>query len=117
MTKRIMDTEPGVESIVYRDNAGETKTNYGDENKMDYGDFEDVDLEITCNNTLLPPPHSAENSVPKDTANMVEFDMMQSSLPADSAATIDQEFLSSAANWERGSTRDISARMLKVDRI
>ncbi len=49
---------------------------------------------------------------------MVEFDMMQSSPPTDpAAATIDQGFLTSAANWERGSTRDICTRMSEVDHI
>lgn len=54
MTKHTMDTEPGIENIVYKDNTGATKTNYEDENEMDYGDFENIDLEITRNNTLLP---------------------------------------------------------------
>lgn len=62
-------------------------------------------------------PRSAENLIPEDKANMVEFDIMQSSPPAFPAATIDQEFLSNAANWEPGSTRDIFARMSEVDRI
>ena len=49
---------------------------------------------------------------------MIEFNIIQFSLPANPvAATIDQEFLSSAANLERGSIRDICARMLEVDRI
>ncbi len=59
MTKRTMNTNPGVENIVYADNASETKTNYMDENETDYGDFEDVDLEITRNNiSLFSPPLS-----------------------------------------------------------
>lgn len=115
-----MDTEAGVETTIndYRDNESETETHYGDEVETDYGDSEDIDLEITRNNTSLPGPRSAENPVPEDTASMIEFDMMRSSPPADpAAATIDQGFLTSAANWERGSTRDICARMPEVDRI
>lgn len=95
-----MDTETGVKS------------------KMDYEDLEDLDLAITSNNTLLPGPRSAKDPVPEDTASMVEFDMMRSSPPADPATvTIDQEFLTSVANCEHGSTRNICARMPEVDHI
>lgn len=50
MIKYKMDTETGVD---YRDNESEMEINYGDENKMDYGNFEDINLEITRNNILL----------------------------------------------------------------
>lgn len=43
--------------------------------------------------------------------------MVQSSSSAVLAATIDQEFISSAANWKRDSTRNIFARMPEVDYI
>ena len=81
-------------------------------------DYEDLDLEINSNNTLLSGPRSVKNLVPENMASMEKFDMMQSSPPADPAiAMIDQGFLTSAANWERGSTRDIYARMLEVNYI
>lgn len=115
-----MDTTAGVEKTVsdYGDIESETKSHYGDEVETDYGDFEDIDLKITRNNTLLPGPRLAETSVSEDTASIVEFDMMRSSPPADIAtATMEQGFLVSAANWEHGSTRNICARMPEVDRI
>ncbi len=88
------------------------------EKKTDYENLEDLNLEITSNNTLLLGPRLAEDPVPEDTANMVKFDMMQSSPPADlAAAIIDQEFLTSTANWECRSTKDICTRMLEVDHI
>ena len=134
MTKHTIDTETSVD---HGDNEGKTETNYKNENKTDYGDFEnvdfedvdfkyvdyeDVDLEITCNNTSLPPsqpfPCLAKNSILEDIANIVELDMIQSSSPANTAAaTIDQEFLSNVANWGRRGTRDICTRIPEVDRI
>lgn len=115
-----MDTTAGVEKTVsdYGDTKSKTESHYGDEVQIDYGDFEDIDLKITRNNTLLPGPRLAETSVLEDTASMVEFDMMRSSPPADTAtATMKQGFLASATNWEHGSARNICARMPKVDRI
>ena len=58
MIKHTMNTKTNVD---YGDNEGETETNYGDKSETDYGDLEngdheDVDLEITYNNTSLPPP-------------------------------------------------------------
>ena len=115
-----MDTTTGVEKTVsdYGDTEGETESHYRDEIETNYGDFEDIDLEITRNNILLPGPHLAETLVLEDTASMVEFHMMRSSPPVDTAtATIEQGFLASTANWEHGSTRNICARMPEVDRI
>ena len=115
-----MDTTAGVEKTVsnHEDTEGETESHYRDEVETDYGDFEDIDLEITCNNTLLPGPRLAETSISEETASMVEFDMMRSSPPADTAtATIEQGFLGSTENWEHGSTRNICARMPEFDRI
>lgn len=51
-----MNTEPGIKNIVYADNVNEIKTNYMDENEMDYEDFENVDLEIIRSNISLPSP-------------------------------------------------------------
>lgn len=83
----------------YKDNESKTKTHYDNEVKIIYRDFEDIDLEITCNNTLLSGLCSAENPVPEDIANMIEFHIMQSSpLAKLAAAIIDQEFLTSEAN-------------------
>lgn len=54
----MMDTTAGVKKIVsdYGDTEGETESHYEDEVETDYGDFEDIDLKITRNNTLLPGP-------------------------------------------------------------
>lgn len=98
MTKCIINTEPCVKNTDYRNNTNEIETNYKDKNKTNYRDFEDVGLEITCNNTLLPPFCFAKYLVPKNTVSIIKFDIMQSSLPTNLAATIDQKFLSSAAN-------------------
>lgn len=47
--------EVGVEST-NRENEDEIESNYDDENKMNYRDFEDVDLEISYNNISLLRP-------------------------------------------------------------
>lgn len=52
------------------------KINYGNENKINYGnfeniDFEDIDLEITHNNTLLPFHCLAKNLIPEDTISII----------------------------------------------
>lgn len=78
-----INSETGVE--------GETNTEH--EIEINYGDLEDIDLETTSNNTLLPGLCSAEDLVSEETTSMLEFDMIQSSPPADPiAATIDQGF-------------------------
>lgn len=95
-----MDTETGVKS------------------ETDYENLKDLDLEITSNNTLLPDPRSVEDPVLEDIASMVEFDMIRFNPSTDPVAPIiDQGFLTNAANWERGSTRDICATMPEVDHI
>lgn len=100
MSKRTIDIETGIES------------------KTDYEDLEDLELEITSNNTLLLDSRSAKDLVLEDIASMVEFDMIRFSRSADPiATTIDQEFLTSTANWERKSMRDICARMPEVNHI
>lgn len=104
-----MDTETSIKSIVYKDNIGETKTNYKD--------LEDVDLEITRNNILLPLPYLVGNSVPKNIASMVKFDIIQSSLSTNLAAIINQKFLSSVASWKYSNMRDIFIKMSEVDHI
>lgn len=48
----------------------------GFESKTNYEDLEDLNLEITSNNTLLSGPRLAENLVPEDIASIVEFDMI-----------------------------------------
>lgn len=109
----------------YGDNEDdiEIETDYGDneddiEIETDYGDDENsIFLETTRRNPSLPFPHSADDPDPSnDTASMAEFDMMRSSPPADPIA-VGPGFLTSAANWERGSTRDICANMPQVSRI
>lgn len=112
-----MNTELGVQSTNYGDNTNEIKTDYEDENETDYGDFEDVDLQIIRNNTLLSPPRSAKNPVLENRISMVEFDIIQSSPPADPAAIINQGFLSNGANWKRKSIKDIFAKISEVNRI
>lgn len=77
-----MNTELSVENTDYRDNANKTKINYKDKNKTNYRDFEDINLKISWNDTLLTLPYSAENLVSKDTSIIIiEFDIMQFSLP------------------------------------
>lgn len=46
-----MDTKTAID---YRDDKGKMEINYKDKNETDYKDLEDINLEITCNNTLLP---------------------------------------------------------------
>ena len=100
------------------------ETDYGDnkddvEVETDYSnDEESIFLEVAaCHIPSLPRPRSADVSDPgNDTASMAEFDMMRSSSPADFMA-VGPGLLTSAANWERGSTQDICARMLEVSRI
>ncbi len=74
--KRIIDTELSVKSTVYGNNIDETKTNYGDKNKIDYGDFENVNLEITCNDTLVLIFSLVENPIPKEIASIIEFNII-----------------------------------------
>lgn len=115
-----MDTTADMEKTVsdYGNTEGKTESHYGDEIKTDYGDFEDIDFEITCKNILLPDPRLAETSVLEDIASIVEFDIMRSSPPINTVtATMEQGFLASAANWEHGSTKNICARMPEVDCI
>lgn len=110
--------EIGVESIDYKENEDKTKSNYNDENLIDYKDFEDVNLKIPYNNILLSDFHLAENPVLKNTISMIEFDIIRSSSFANpTATTINQRFLSSMVNWESRSTRDICAKMPEVDYI
>lgn len=47
---------------------------------------------------------------------MVEFDIMQSSSPAE-CMNNDEAFLTSAANWEPSSTRNISTKMVEVESV
>ena len=65
-----------------------TETNYEDEIETNYGDLENLDLEIASNNTLLISPYLAKLSVLKDIISIVKFDIMQSSPQADQATTI-----------------------------
>ena len=95
--------------------AGTESEFYVDEFETDYKD--NFESKVICNKLLLPglcsteqyvlvlpSPYSAKHYVPEDIASMIKFDMMHSSLLANSASTIiDQEFLTSAANEECGS--------------
>lgn len=47
---------------------------------------------------------------------MAKFDMIWSNLPLESIA-IDIDFLTNVTNWDHGSIREISVRILKVDQI
>lgn len=77
-------------STINTEMSVESENNNKDKVKTNYRDLEDINLEITSNNTLLPGPCSAKNSDPEKRASMVEFDIMQSSLLAKPAtATID----------------------------
>ena len=110
----------------YGDNEDDIniETDYGDneddvEVETDYGnDEESIFMKVAaCHIASLPRPRSADVPDPgDDTASMAEFDMMRSSLPADPMA-VGPGLLTSAANWECGSTQDICARMPEVSRI
>lgn len=83
---------------------------YTDEFETDYED--NLESEVICSKSLLPglrsaeqhvlvllDPYSAQHHVPKDTASMIEFDMMHFSPLTNSASTIvNQQFLMNAAN-------------------
>ncbi len=113
-----MDTEAGVESEFYVD---EFETDHKD----------NFESKVTRNKSLIPGrcsaeqhvpillgPRLAEHHVPKNTASIIELNMIHSSLPANSvSATIEQRFLTSMVNWEYRSTRDICSRMREVDHI
>lgn len=89
----------------------EIETNYEDnkdniEIETDYGnDEKSIFLEAAaCRNPPLPYPRLANVPDPSDkTASMAEFDMMQSSPPANPIA-VDPGLLTSAVNWKCGST-------------
>lgn len=123
----------------YGDNKdlNQVETDYGDDKddidiETDYGDNEDnVEVETDYSNDeesiflkavaryipSLPRPRLVDVPDPGDnTASMAKFDMMRSSPPADPMA-VGPGLLTSAANWERGSTQDICARMPEVNRI
>lgn len=91
--KGIINTKPDIECTIYKDNASKTKINYGDKNKTNYRDFEDVDLKIIHNNIFLYFSYLAKNPIPKDILNIVEFNIIKSSLLANSATTINKKFL------------------------
>lgn len=118
-------------------NLNQVKTNYGN-NKDDiqietnYNNNEDsfeietnysnnvemILLEATaCLILLLPHLHLTNDlDLGNDIASMAEFDMMQSSLPANPIA-VGLNFLISATNLKYGSTLDIFPRMSEVSQI
>lgn len=123
----------------YRDNKdlNQVETNYGDneddidiennygdneddvEVKTDYGDNkESIFLEAAAHQIpSLPRPYSADVPDPgDDTAGIAEFDIMRSSLLAELMA-VGPGLLTSAANWEHGSTQNICTRMPEVSYI
>lgn len=80
-------------STINSETGVEDETNTEHEIEINYGDLEDIDLETTSNNILLPSLCSSKDLVLEETASMLEFDMIRSSLPSDPiAATIDQGF-------------------------
>ena len=85
---RTIDIEAGIESEFY-----------DDEFEKDYEN--NIKFEFVGNKSLLPGPRSADHHVPKDTAGIIECNMIRSSPLAKSAsAIINQGFLTSAVNWE-----------------
>lgn len=86
--------------------------------EIDYGDLKNLDLEITSNNTLLSGSFSAKYPILEEMASMLKFDIIWSYLQMNPiVAIIDQEFLTSKADWECESMRDICIRILEFDRI
>lgn len=55
-----------VKSTDYKNNEDMTKLNYNNKKKIDYRDFEDIDLEISHNNILLLDPHLFVNPILED---------------------------------------------------
>ncbi len=110
----------------YRDDKNniEIETNYKNnkddvEIETDYGnDEKGIFLKAAaCHNPSLSHPRPANVPDPNDKiASIAKFNMMQSSLLADSMA-VGPNLLTSVANWKCGSTRDIYTRMLKGSRI
>ncbi len=102
----------------------EIETNYEDneddvEIETDYGnDEESIFLEVAARRNPLPSHSRPANILDpsNETASMAEFYMMRSSPPTD-PMVVGPGLLTSAANWERGSTRDIYTRMPEVSRI
>lgn len=123
----------------YRDNKdlNQVETNYGDskddinietdygdnENdvkvKIDYGkDEESIFLEVAARH-IPSLPRSCLADIPdpgNDTASIAKFNIMRSSLAADSMA-VGPGLLTSAANWERRSIKNICTKMPKVSCI
>lgn len=96
-----------------RHSTEDPETDYGDDEVFEHRDIISGHVKAAHRN-LLPPNNPIED--PDDTISMAKFDMMRSSPPPESAA-IDAGFLTSATNWDRGSTREIFARMPEVARI
>lgn len=96
----------------------EGKTNIKHEVNINYRDHNNINLKIISNNTLLSGLYLAKNSVLKKITSKLKFDIMQSNLSASSIiSTINQRFLTNAANEEHENTRDICIRISQVDNI
>lgn len=88
------------------DNSEQANTSDNNANQDPHSNIEDPMLPLRRNN----PPHALD-----DTANIVEFDLMRSSLPLELVAN--DALLANSANWESASTRNISAGIPKVDLV
>lgn len=99
-------------------------------NKFEIDHKDNLRYKVTYNKSLLPGSHLVKQYIPilsdfclaeyyvlKDTANIIEFDMIYSSPPANPTFIINQKFLISMANWERRNTWNIYARILEVNYI
>ena len=103
--RSIINIEAGVESEFYKD---EFETNHRKNFKF----------EVPGNKWLLSGFCSFKHNFLEDNASIMKFNMMYSSLLAEpGSATVDQEFLTSAANWEGKSIQDICARRPEADYI
>ena len=104
---------PAIEIVeIHSSSKSSSETDYGSEvDKL----FQDD----TLLNSIGRRSHGGRNSLShqsNDTSSMVDFDMLRSSPPS-SPSGQDHFFLTSAANWEPASTREISTKVKKVERV
>lgn len=105
----IKNTKISIKSTDYKENEDKIKSNYRNENEIDFRnfeviDFKDVDLDninlkIIFNNIFLSFFCLVKNLDLKNIANIVEFDKMQFILVVNLVITIiDTKFLPNVAN-------------------
>ena len=104
---------PAIEVVeIHSSSESSSETDYGSEiDKLFQND--------TLLNSISRRSHDGRNFSSyqsNDTSSMVNFDMLRSSPPS-SPSGRDHFFLTSAANWEPASTREISIKVKEVERV